>query len=213
MSNGKDGKAVDQRVPNSWDQRFSSADYVYGTEPNAFLVSHAHRLRPGMSAPAVADGEGRNGVWLAGQGLNVLSIDASRVGLAKARDLADRLGVNIDMEVADLSAWAWPQDRFDLVAAIFIQFAGPPLRDEIFAGMQRALKPGGLLLLQGYRPEQLAYGTGGPPDATQLYTADLLREAFAGMRILHLAEHDSVINEGRGHAGMSALVDLVAEKQ
>ncbi|NLC61006.1 MAG: class I SAM-dependent methyltransferase [Gammaproteobacteria bacterium] len=213
MSNGKDGKAVDQRVPNSWDQRFSSADYVYGTEPNAFLVSHAHRLRPGMSALAVADGEGRNGVWLAGQGLNVLSIDASRVGLAKARDLADRLGVNIDMEVADLSAWAWPQDRFDLVAAIFIQFAGPPLRDEIFAGMQRALKPGGLLLLQGYRPEQLAYGTGGPPDATQLYTADLLREAFAGMRILHLAEHDSVINEGRGHAGMSALVDLVAEKQ
>lgn len=213
MSNGKDGKAVDQRVPNSWDQRFSSADYVYGTEPNAFLVAHAHRLRPGMSALAVADGEGRNGVWLAGQGLNVLSIDASRVGLAKARDLADRLGVNIDMEVADLSAWAWPQDRFDLVAAIFIQFAGPPLRDEIFAGMQRALKPGGLLLLQGYRPEQLAYGTGGPPDATQLYTADLLREAFAGMRILHLAEHDSVINEGRGHAGMSALVDLVAEKQ
>ena len=104
-------------------------------------------------------------------------------------------------------------DRFDLVAAIFIQFAGPPLRDKIFAGMQRALKPGGLLLLQGYRPEQLAYGTGGPREATQLYTADLLREAFADMRILHLAEHDSVINEGRGHAGMSALVDLVAEKR
>ncbi|HRN63172.1 MAG TPA: class I SAM-dependent methyltransferase [Luteimonas sp.] len=195
-----------------WDARFSGEDYVFGIEPNAFLAAQAHRLQPGMSALAVADGEGRNGVWLAEQGLQVLSVDASQAGLAKARALATARGVHIDVELSDLAHWDWGQARFDVVAAIFIQFADPPLRDAIFAGMQRVLKPGGLLLLQGYRPEQLRYGTGGPPVAEQLYTADLLRDAFAGMRIEHLAEHDSVIHEGQGHAGMSALIDLVAVK-
>lgn len=193
-----------------WNARFSGDDYLFGTEPNAFLASQAKRLRPGMSALAVADGEGRNGVWLARQGLQVLSVDASEAGLAKARALAARQEVSIRTELADLAAWDWPLECFDVVAAIFIQFAGPALRDALFVGMQRALKPGGLLLLQGYRPEQVEYGTGGPPQVEQLYTADLLRQAFTAMQIVHLVEHDSVINEGKGHAGMSALIDLVA---
>lgn len=169
-----------------WDRRFATPDYVYGTAPNAFLAAQAHRLRPGMSALAVADGEGRNGVWLAKQGLDVLSVDASGVALEKATALAAARGVRLEVEQADLGEWAWPAQRFDLVAAIFIQFAGPALRDAIFAGMQRALKPGGLLLLQGYHTGQLAHGTGGPPVAEQLYTAALLRDAFAGMRVLRL---------------------------
>lgn len=207
MSAGRNTDAIAR-----WDRRFATPDYVYGTAPNAFLVAQAHRLRPGMRALAVADGEGRNGVWLAEQGLDVLSVDASGVALEKATALAAARGVRLQVEQADLGEWAWPTERFDVVAAIFIQFAGPALRDSIFAGMQRALKPGGLLMLQGYHTGQLAYGTGGPPVAEQLYTAGLLRDAFAGMRVLRLARHDSVINEGAGHSGMSALIDLVAGK-
>ena len=101
---------------------------------------------------------------------------------------------------------------FRSIVAIFIQFAAPEQRARLFAGMQQALKPGGLLLLEGYRVEQLAYGTGGPKDIENLYTAELLRNAFADLEILHLAEYDAPIEEGSGHRGMSALVDLVARK-
>jgi SAM-dependent methyltransferase len=142
----------------------------------------------------------------------VLSVDFSPVALRKAQELAARRGVRLTTERADLAGWRWPPERFDVVAAIFIQFAGPPLRAAIFAGIRRTLRPAGLLILQGYRPEQLGYGTGGPPSAENMYTAGLLRQAFAAFEILHLEEHDSVIREGRGHDGMSALVDLVARK-
>ena len=196
-----------------WDTRFAVPEYVFGTEPNAFLFSQRHLLQPGMRALALADGEGRNGVWLAQQGLDVLSVDASRVGLEKARKLAAARGVQITTELADLGNWEWGRDRFDVVVAIFIQFAGPVIRDAIFAGMQRALKSGGLLILQGYRPEQLDYGTGGPPEIGNLYTAEMLRTALADMEILLLREHDSIIREGHGHDGMSALIDLVARKR
>lgn len=195
-----------------WNERFSSKDYLFGTAPNAFLARQRHRLRPGQTALAIADGEGRNGVWLAEQGLDVLSIDFSPVALQKARDLAASRGVNLRTQQVDLEDWAWEPERFDVVAAIFIQFARPDLRAAIFQGIKRTLTPGGLLLLQGYRPEQLRYGTGGPPHAENMYTAAILRTAFAGFEILHLEEHDSVISEGRGHHGMSALVDLVARR-
>jgi hypothetical protein len=114
---------------------------------------------------------------------------------------------------ADLAAWPWPIAAFDVVVAIFIQFAPPPVRAKIFAGMQAALKPGGLLILEGYRPKQLEYGTGGPPQAENMYTRALLESAFAGLEILHLAEYDAEIAEGSGHKGMSALIDLVAKKR
>lgn len=195
-----------------WNERFSSEDYLFGTTPNAFLSRQRHLLHAGQTALAIADGEGRNGVWLAEQGLDVLSIDFSPVALQKARDLAASRGVNLRTQQADLESWAWEPERFDVVAAIFIQFARPDLRAAIFQGIKRTLTPGGLLLLQGYRPEQLGYGTGGPPHAENMYTAAMLRAAFAGLEILHLEEHDSVISEGRGHHGMSALVDLVARK-
>jgi SAM-dependent methyltransferase len=142
----------------------------------------------------------------------VLSIDFSSVALEKAAALAGKHGVSLKTQVADLDDWTWQADCFDVVAAIFIQFAGPKLRERIFAGICRTLAPGGLLLLQGYRPEQLAYGTGGPPQAENMYTASLLRSAFAELDILRLEEHDSVVHEGTGHDGLSALVDLVARK-
>ncbi|HHG5368153.1 TPA: cyclopropane-fatty-acyl-phospholipid synthase family protein [Pseudomonas aeruginosa] len=195
-----------------WDQRYGVEDYVFGTEPNSFLSAQTAHLKPGMRALAVADGEGRNGVWLARQGLEVVSVDASAVGLEKARKLAAAHGVPLTTVLADIGDFDWGHESFDVVVAIFVQFADPALRTRMFTGMQQALRSGGLLLLQGYRPEQLAYGTGGPSAAENLYTTELLRTAFSAMEIDSLREHDSEIAEGHGHRGMSALVDLVARK-
>ena len=198
--------------PSPWDARFAGDHYLFGKAPNAFLAAQAPRLERGWSVLAVADGEGRNGVWLAQQGLDVLSIDSSSVAQEKARRLAQSRGVDLRLELADLEVWPFPKARFDMVVAIFIQFAGPDLRQRLFEAMKSALKPGGLLLLEGYRPEQLAYRTGGPPIAENLYTQTMLSESFADMEILDLAVYDAVIEEGVGHKGMSALIDLVARK-
>ncbi|MDH4865432.1 class I SAM-dependent methyltransferase [Alcaligenes nematophilus] len=205
-------KAVTPGAAGHWDQRYAVDDYVFGTEPNAFLVSQARHLRPGMRALAVADGEGRNGVWLARQGLDVVSMDASAVGLAKARKLAATHDVPLTTVRADIGSFDWGQEQFDVVVAIFVQFADPALRTRMFAGMQQTLRHGGLLLLQGYRPEQLAYATGGPSVVENLYTIDMLCNAFSNLQIESLREHDSEITEGHGHRGMSALIDLVARK-
>lgn len=195
-----------------WDERYAQEGYLFGEQPNAFLARQKHRLESRVRALAVADGEGRNGVWLAEQGLDVVSIDGSPAAQDKARRLAERRGVEITCELADLTSWTWPDQAFDVVAGIFIQFAGPDLRSRMFRGMQQALRPGGLLLLQGYRPEQLAYGTGGPSAVENLYTEGMLREAFANMQILELTAYDALLSEGSGHAGMSALIDLVARR-
>jgi SAM-dependent methyltransferase len=195
-----------------WNARYAGEELLFGEAPNAFLARQADLLRPGMKALAVADGEGRNGVWLAEQGLDVVSIDVSEVAQAKAAKLAGARSVSLDLRLVDVARWEWPPEAFDLVAAIFIQFAGPAEREKIFAGIRRTLKPGGLLLLEGYRPEQLGYGTGGPPFVENLYTAAMLREAFDGFQIVDLAEYDAEIEEGSGHSGMSALIGLVARK-
>lgn len=195
-----------------WDQRYDREDYLFGTEPSRFLRAEADRLTPGLKALAVADGEGRNSVFMAERGLRVIAMDSSPVGLAKARRLAAERGVEVDFREADLRAWDWEPAAFDLVAAIFIQFAEPAFRDAIFAGMVRTLKPGGLLLLHGYTPEQIAHGTGGPRAVENLYTEEMLRAAFSSLEILRLESYEAEIREGEGHAGLSALVDLVARK-
>jgi len=195
-----------------WETRFSAPGYWFGTAPNAFLASQAHRLAPGQTALAIADGEGRNGVWLAEQGLDVLTIDFSPSAVMKARALAAERGVTLRAEQADLGQWEWPVAQFDVIVAIFFQFADPALRAKIFAGIRQALKPGGWLMLQGYRPEQLTYRTGGPDKVENLYTRAILERAFGDFASLEIAEHDSVIHEGAGHNGMSALIDLVARK-
>jgi SAM-dependent methyltransferase len=196
-----------------WNERFASTDaYVFGEAPNAFLAAQAPRLKPGWRALAVSDGEGRNGVWLAEQGLEVRSIDISAVAQAKAAKLAAARGVRLALEQVDMAAWAAPEAAYDLVAAIFIQYAGPSLRARIFEGMKRAVKPGGLILLEGYRVEQIAYGTGGPKIPENMYDEAMLREAFGDFDILELRAYDAAIDEGAGHSGMSALIDLVARR-
>ncbi|GAB4512047.1 MAG: class I SAM-dependent methyltransferase [Roseibium sp.] len=195
-----------------WDERYSTQDYVFGTEPSGFLVRHSGLLEPGLKALAVADGEGRNSVFLAEKGLNVTAMDSSPVGLEKARRLAAEREVEVDFRMADLKSWRWTPEAYDVVAAIFIQFASPDFREEIFDGIERTLKPGGLLLLHGYTPRQLAYDTGGPSAVENLYEPDMLAERFGSWEILRLEEYTAELAEGAGHSGTSALVDLIARK-
>jgi SAM-dependent methyltransferase len=196
----------------TWDQRFSGPDYLFGTAPNRYLASQRHLFEPGKRALAVADGEGRNSVWLAQQGLQVDAFDLSPVGVAKARGLARQGGVAVDYHVADCDGWDWQAAKYDYVVAIFIQFADPDLRARLFANMARTLKPGGYLVLQGYTPKQLDYKTGGPGILEHLYTPALLREAFADLRIIELRDYEDELAEGTRHIGTSALVGLVAQR-
>jgi SAM-dependent methyltransferase len=161
---------------------------------------------------AVADGEGRNSVWLARQGLQVDAFDLSQVGVAKARALAQQSGVDVNYAVADCDGWQWPTAVYDYVVAIFVQFADPAARARLFSNMVRALKPGGYLLLQGYTPKQLDYKTGGPGIPEHLYTPALLRQELPGVRIVELREYEEELAEGARHNGMSALVGLVGQK-
>ena len=195
-----------------WNERFSAPEYIFGTAPNAFLASKAALLKPGQRALCVADGEGRNSVWLAEQGLEVSAFDISPVGVAKARRLAAERGVRVACEVASVCDWRWPEAQFDVAAAIFVQFADPAMRSFLFERMARSLKPGGLALIEGYTPKQLEHGTGGPSKIENLYTAKLLRESFAGFEVLELREYEAELEEGSRHAGTSALIDFVACK-
>jgi cyclopropane fatty-acyl-phospholipid synthase-like methyltransferase len=195
-----------------WEARFKEPGYHFGTEPNAFLKSKAHLLKPGQKALSIADGEGRNGVFLASLGLDVLAIDFSPSALAKSQALAKERGVTLRTEQADLETWKWPAAAFDVIVGIFFQFLTPELRTRVFADIKRALKPGGLLLIEGYGLKQLEYKTGGPSQADQLYTRPMLQEAFGDLASLEIAEYDAELSEGDRHVGMSALLDLVGRK-
>ena len=195
-----------------WNQRFADAEYVFGREPNEYLRAKASLVPPGGRVLCVADGEGRNSVWLAGQGLKVEAFDISAVGVEKARRLAADLRVAVDFNVGDCDSWNWPVASHDAVVAVFIQFADPGMRARLFANMVRALKPGGVLVLQGYTPKQLDYKTGGPGELSHLYTADLIRASFKTLQIVELVEYEAELNEGARHAGRSALLGFVARK-
>jgi SAM-dependent methyltransferase len=196
-----------------WNRRFEGEDYMFGTEPNLWLRDHADLWRPGDRVLSVADGEGRNSVWLAQRGIVVDAFDVAAVGVAKARKLAQARGVTVNFAIADVDGFHWPEAAYDGVAAIFVQFADPALRERLFARIRLALKPGGTLVLQGYTPRQLEYRTGGPPHASHLYTEPMLREAFADLDILELREYEAEVDEGRGHHGRSALIGMVARRR
>jgi cyclopropane fatty-acyl-phospholipid synthase-like methyltransferase len=207
---------IDQQ--NAWNDRYRDAGegYLFGTEPNRFLAHRAKLLQNGQTALSVADGEGRNSVWLAEQGLQVKAIEISTVAIEKARRLAAGRQVAVDFILADMLAPDWPPQEycgaFDWVVGIFIQFVGPVERERQFAVMKELTRPGGCILLQGYTPKQLDYKTGGPSDIGNLYTSDSLRSAFADWDIEELVEYDEDLTEGERHKGRSALIGLIARK-
>lgn len=195
-----------------WEERFATPDYLFGTEPAEFVRREAARLKPASDVLCLADGEGRNSVYLAGLGHLVVAMEMAPSAIAKARTLALAQGVTVDIQQADIAAWDWKPNQYDAVFAVFIQFAPPPLRDAIFAGMIRTLRPGGLVFLHGYTPKQLAFGTGGPRVIENLYTPELLAKSFDGLRIELMLTYEAELDEGRAHHGQSAMIDLIARK-
>jgi SAM-dependent methyltransferase len=197
---------------DTWNARFAQDDYLFGRAPNAFLAAQAHRLVPGQRVLCVADGEGRNSVWLAERGLEVTAFDFAPNAVRKGQRMAGERGVHVAFAEADMLEYPWPAATYDAVVAIFIQFLSPDQRPTTFEGMRGAVRPGGLFLLEGYRPEQVAYATGGPGKVDHMYTRTWLEAEFAQWEILHLAAYDADIAEGTAHKGRSALIDLVAKK-
>ena len=194
-----------------WDQRYAEQGHVYGTRPNAFLVSQQHYFQAGQSVLVIGDGEGRNGVWLAEQGLQVVSVDQSCVGLQKAEQLAKARGVELETHCVDLKQWQWPQNRFDLVVSIFVHFP-PDCRETIHHACLASLKPGGHLIMQAFTPEQLDYPSGGPPVKEMLFSEGMMRADFAASEIELLETGVCELAEGKYHCGQGAVLNLIARK-
>lgn len=195
----------------AWDARYASGGFAFGEAPNRYLEAQAARLRPGMAALAIGDGEGRNGVWLATRGLAVTAVDWSATGLAKAQALAAARGVALRTVVADLTHWAWPVAGFDLVAWIFVHL--PPADRAVVASRAVAsLAPGGLLVLEAFTPAQEGRRSGGPREPALLWSGALVREHFAGLELLECLEGTVLLDEGPKHQGHAEVVRALLRK-
>ena len=194
-----------------WEERYGRDEYAYGEEPNAFFKVRIDRLPAPGRLLLPAEGEGRNAVYAARRGWSVDAFDFSPAGREKALRLAERHGVRINYEVADYETAHIEPGAYDAVALIF---AHKPehLRRAVHRKLASALKPGGHLFLEAYSKEQLAYGTGGPPNEQLLYALDDLREDFSTLDILELEQVEAEIHEGRYHTGLASVVRLVARR-
>ena len=196
-----------------WNKRFNTPDYIFGKAPNEYLQAQAWlHLKKGDSVLCVADGEGRNSVWLAKQGMRVDAFDLSEVALSKAVALATEEAVQVQFSLASSDTWEWEPNQYDAVVGIFIQFANPVMRARLFAQMASTLRPGGVLIIQGYTPKQLEFKTGGPSILEHLYTDDMIRNLIGDLEVIDLCVYEKSLSEGPKHTGMSALLGLVARK-
>lgn len=197
---------------NFWDQQFSVEGFKYGTAPNAFVRSQAHHLPAGARVLVPGDGEGRNSVWLAQQGYQVLAMDASAVGLQKAQTLAAERGVALQTVLADLADWEPEPGAFDAVVLTFVHLP-PALRTTAHQRLARALRSGGLLLLEAFHPQQLGRSSGGPKQLDLLYTLAELRADFAGLLSEDLGEECEVLlDEGPGHQGAALVTRFMGRR-
>ncbi len=195
---------------NLWDNRYAAEHYVYGTEPNAFLADAVRDLPLGR-ALCLGEGEGRNAVHLAALGHEVLAVDASAVGLAKAERLARERGVRIRTRVGDLAHLDIEPAAWDLIVSIFCHVA-PDLRRALHRRVVAGLRPGGRLILEAYTPRQLELGTGGPPTVEMMMTLAELRRELTGVTLVHGVELERDVLEGTLHTGRGAVVQVVAVK-
>lgn len=194
-----------------WDERYSAEDFTYGMEPNDLLRDEVARIPRGRVL-CLAEGEGRNAVFLAGLGYEVTAVDFSSVGLRKAERLARDRNVRVELIEADLATFDLGRDAWQGIVSIFAH-TPPPVRKRIHAAIPAALRPGGVLILEAYRPRQLELGTGGPKDVTLMPTLAELRDELGGLELLIAREADREIHEGRGHSGPSATVQLVGRRR
>ena len=203
-------------IPDSthfWNQRFNGSDYIFGKAANLYLQAQAKRhLKVGDSVLCVADGEGRNSVWLAKQGMRVDAFDLSEVALSKAVALANEEAAEVQFTLSSTDDWQWQPNQYDAVVGIFIQFADPVMRVRLFLQMVSTLKPGGVFILQGYTPKQLEFKTGGPSILEHLYTEEMIRRLIGNLEVIDLRMYEEILSEGTKHTGMSALLGLVARK-
>ena len=193
-----------------WDERYDTTDFVYGREPNAFLAEVSGMIPPG-NVLCLAEGEGRNAVFLARQGHRVVAVDSSAVGLAKAARLAEESGVRIETMTADLADFALEPGKWDAIVSIFCHLP-PTVRRALHRKVVEGLRPGGLFILEAYTPAQLALRTGGPPTEEMMMTLADLREELAGLEFLQGREMERDVVEGRLHTGRGAVVQVVARK-
>lgn len=191
-----------------WEQRYGAAEYVYGTEPNEFLAECVGSIAPGR-ALCLADGEGRNAVFLARQGFEVHSVDLSSAGVAKSQRLAAEHGVQVHAVQGDLSVYDIGVGQWDLVVSVFAHMP-PPVRVDLHRRVVASLAPGGTLVLEAYTPAQIGRGTGGPPVAEMTMTLAGLRDELAGLTFVHAVELERQVVEGSGHTGLGAVVQLLA---
>ena len=193
-----------------WDERFSTEEYFYGTQPNDFLKQNYRAIPPG-EVLCLAEGEGRNAVFLAEQGYQVTAVDASSAGLEKARKLAAERGVQIHTIHADLADYDPGQERWSGIVSIFCHLP-TDIRRQLHGRLADALLPGGVLLLEAYTPAQLAFKTGGPPMADMMMSKEILKEEIPGLSFRYLLETERDVSEGRGHTGHAAVVQAIATR-
>ena len=202
---------TDAPTPRSmWEQRYDVDHYHYGTDPNEFLVASVELL-PGGSTLCLAEGEGRNAVFLAGTGREVHSVDLTEAGVAKTLRLAEQRGVQVAAVVGDLAVFDLGSNRWDVMVSIFAHMP-PRVRRDLHSRVVGALKPGGVYLLEAYTPAQIGRGTGGPSVAEMTMTLDGLREELSGLELLHGEELDREVIEGAGHTGVGSVVQVIARK-
>ncbi len=193
-----------------WNGRYASTDYLYGTEANAFLVENVHLLQgPVLS---LSEGEGRNAVFMASRGLQVLGVDCSSVGLEKARALAELHGVVIETEVANLADYRPREDHYGSVVSISAHLPGR-IRERLYPLIERCLVPHGVVLLEAYSEAQLTKDTGGPKDLDMLMSVEKLRSEFPNLEPLLAREIEREVHEGEGHTGLASVVQYIARKR
>ncbi len=193
-----------------FDARYAEPGYAYGREPNDFLVQCAGAIPPGRVL-CLAEGQGRNAVFLAARGHAVTAVDRSAPGIEKARALASERHLSVAFEVADLETYDLGEEEWAGVVAIFAHLP-PDLRARVFARVVRALRPGGAFVLEAYSPAQLAFTTGGPRSPELLMRLEDLRRELTGLDLEIGREIERDVVEGRYHTGRAAVVQVLGRK-
>lgn len=202
---------ADKGQPFDWEQRYRAEPQLFDTKPSELLVNHRHYLQSGMTVLAVGDGEGRNGVWLAEQGLHVTSVDIAPTALARAEEFARQRHVELQTLCIDILDWEWPQRQYDIVTSIFVHMPSTPVA-RLHQAMAGALKPGGLVMLEGFEKQQQFLDSGGPRDPDLLFSEQQLRENFAGCEVVHVEHCPTDVCMGGQHLGSGRVIHFIARR-